>query len=139
MAERKPDRSDREVIRALSHPLRVRILEAVQGRAASTSELAEQLGRSVGVVSYHANTLLACGCLEIVETRPREGSVEHRFGIAAACFVDASQWSRADDEIRCDVTEATMRALMDRASKVIGLAASEQRRRRARDSGSSGG
>jgi DNA-binding transcriptional ArsR family regulator len=138
VAERKPDRSDREVIRALSHPLRVRILEAVQGHPASTSELAEQMGRSVGVIAYHANTLLACGCLEIVETLPREGSVEHRFGIAPACFVDAAEWSRADDEIRCDVTEATMRALMDRASKVIGLAASEERRRRARDRGTPG-
>ncbi|HEX4752437.1 MAG TPA: helix-turn-helix domain-containing protein, partial [Solirubrobacterales bacterium] len=49
---------DQALVRALAHPMRVRILEALQGRTASPTELARQFGESLGVVSYHANALL---------------------------------------------------------------------------------
>ncbi|HEX4304968.1 MAG TPA: winged helix-turn-helix domain-containing protein, partial [Solirubrobacterales bacterium] len=42
---------DQDLVRALSHPVRVRILEALQGRTASPTELARRFGQSLGVVS----------------------------------------------------------------------------------------
>ena len=46
-----------------AHPIRVNILEALQGRVASPSELSKEMDESLGVVSYHTNTLVECGCL----------------------------------------------------------------------------
>ncbi|HVW45950.1 MAG TPA: winged helix-turn-helix domain-containing protein, partial [Solirubrobacterales bacterium] len=49
---------DQNLVRALAHPMRVRILEALQGRTASPTELAREFMESLGVVSYHANALI---------------------------------------------------------------------------------
>jgi DNA-binding transcriptional ArsR family regulator len=81
VAENK-DRIDRELVRALSHPLRVEILETLQGRVASPSELSEEMDERLGVISYHAKTLLRCGCLELVHAEPRGGSIENFFSVA---------------------------------------------------------
>jgi predicted transcriptional regulator len=82
LAEKKVGRIDQELVRALSHPVRVGILETLHGRIASPSELSREMDRSHGVIAYHASMLVRCGCLELVETKPRGGAVEHFFGIA---------------------------------------------------------
>lgn len=81
MSEQSDARIDRERVKALSHPIRVEILETLQGRVASPTELSREMDESVGVISYHANTLVRCGCLELVHTEPRRGSIEHFFGV----------------------------------------------------------
>lgn len=73
------DRLDQELVRALSHPIRVEILETLRDRVASPSELSRELGQSLGVISYHAKTLAKCGCLELVYAEPRQGSLENFF------------------------------------------------------------
>ncbi|MBS1887066.1 MAG: helix-turn-helix domain-containing protein, partial [Actinobacteria bacterium] len=40
---------DQDLVRALAHPTRVMILEALQGRTASPTELARRFGESLGV------------------------------------------------------------------------------------------
>ena len=42
---------DQDLVRALAHPMRVRILEALQGRTASPTELAREFLESLGVVT----------------------------------------------------------------------------------------
>jgi len=80
---RRESRIDQELARALSHPTRVEILEKLQGRVASPVELSRELEASPGVISYHASTLLRCGCLELVSTEPRGGGLENFFAITA--------------------------------------------------------
>jgi DNA-binding transcriptional ArsR family regulator len=82
MSEQSDARIDQELVKALSHPIRVEILETLRGRIASPAELSREMEESVGVISYHANTLVRCGCLELVHTEPRRGSIEHFFGVA---------------------------------------------------------
>jgi DNA-binding transcriptional ArsR family regulator len=68
--------------RALSHPVRLEILNCLRAGIASSSELAEELGARQGVVSYHAKVLVQYGCLELVHNAPREGAVvESYFGL----------------------------------------------------------
>jgi len=66
------------------------ILEKLQGRVASPSELSQELNQRVGVIAYHAHTLLKCGCVELVHSEPRRGSVENFFGISIAATGSAS-------------------------------------------------
>jgi hypothetical protein len=68
----------------------MKILEKLQGRVASPAELSRELNQQVGVISYHANTLLKCGCVELVHSEPRRGSVENYFGISIAAAGGAS-------------------------------------------------
>ena len=82
LGDRKSARSDQELAKALSHPVRVEILEALQGRIASPVELSQEMDQTVGVISYHAKTLLKCGCVELVRSKPDRGNLEHFFGLA---------------------------------------------------------
>ncbi len=70
--------------RALSHPIRVEILEVLQNRVASSAELSEQIGARQGVVSYHAKLLVHCGCLQLVHSALREGAVENYFSVTGS-------------------------------------------------------
>lgn len=82
MGDKKGARGEQELAKALSHPVRVEILEALRGRVASPSELSQEIDQSVAVISYHAKTLLSCGCLELVHRKPAQGSLEHFFALA---------------------------------------------------------
>ncbi|HET8814894.1 MAG TPA: winged helix-turn-helix domain-containing protein [Solirubrobacterales bacterium] len=81
-------RIDQELVKALSHPIRVEILETLRGRVASPSELSREMKESPCVISYHASTLVKCGCLELVHTELRRGAVETFFGVAPRWFTD---------------------------------------------------
>lgn len=78
---------DYELVDALSHPIRLEILQLLQGRIASSIEISEEIGQKLGVVSYHAGTLVRCGCLELVETKAKRGGIENFFAITPRCFI----------------------------------------------------
>jgi DNA-binding transcriptional ArsR family regulator len=83
MPETKPEAINRRLVRALSHPLRVRILEVLSERVASPNELSAELGVDLSTVAYHTRTLDRCGCLELVDTARRRGATEHFYRAAA--------------------------------------------------------
>jgi len=76
-------RHDQELVKALSHPVRLEILEKLQGRIASPLELSQEMNTTPGVVAYHASTLLRCGCLELVGSGSHGGGIENFFGITS--------------------------------------------------------
>lgn len=82
MAEhtRHPHRSN-AVQRALAHPVRARILAELEKRPASPSQLADVVGESVGVVSYHVRVLTEAGLAELVGTVPKRGALQHFYAV----------------------------------------------------------
>lgn len=119
MSKKNAARIDHELVRALSHPIRVSILEALQGRVASPSELSKEMGESLGVVSYHTNTLVECGCLELVHTKPRRGALEHFFGVTPRSFIGHQDWRCAPRSLRGGITAAAFQTFIDKASEAI--------------------
>jgi DNA-binding transcriptional ArsR family regulator len=81
MGETEDAGIDQDLMRALAHPVRIEILAALQDRAASPAELSRELGARQGVVSFHASTLLRCGCLEVVRSEARQGAIENFFAV----------------------------------------------------------
>jgi DNA-binding transcriptional ArsR family regulator len=75
---RQPGPVDARVIKALSHPLRTRILQALSESVASPIGLARALGEPLGNVSYHVHVLLASGLIELTGTRSRRGATLER-------------------------------------------------------------
>ena len=83
--ESKPTRHNRptspmlELAMAISHPVRFRIITAMNApeRNASPKELAEEFDLDVKRVAYHVRELTELGYLELVDTEPRRGSIEH--------------------------------------------------------------
>ncbi|GAA1038255.1 winged helix-turn-helix domain-containing protein [Virgisporangium ochraceum] len=81
MHERKPPEARREATvreaKAMSHPLRLRILRLCLHRELTNKQLAERLGRDPGTVLYHVRHLTDAGLLEQGEVRTGEsGALE---------------------------------------------------------------
>jgi DNA-binding transcriptional ArsR family regulator len=101
-----PSSSDPKVIKAYSHPLRVQILEALETRTASPSDLAAEFGVSVGTASYHVQQLVELGQLRLVDRVERRGALEHfytatgriRFSRRALRLDDAA-WAEVAGEL----------------------------------------
>src|SRR4051812_22139949 len=70
---------DQRYVKALSHPLRVRILGILEDRAASPVELSQVLDATLGTISYHVRQLNELGLLELVRETPRRGAIEHHY------------------------------------------------------------
>jgi DNA-binding transcriptional ArsR family regulator len=110
---------DQALVRALAHPMRVRILEALQGRTASPTELAREFRESLGVVSYHANALLDVDCIEQVRTRPKRGTVEHFYTATPRSFIGHQDWRLAPTSIRGGVTGEALRSFVAKVGAAL--------------------
>lgn len=65
-------------MKAVSHPTRFEILRVLESRGlASPSDIAKEISEPVGNVSHHVKVLVECDCIELVETRPVRGALEH--------------------------------------------------------------
>ena len=86
---------DARYVKAMSHPLRVRILALLDERTASPVELAGWLEATLGTVAYHVRTLERMGLIELVrETRVR-GAVEHHYRSKERPRVSDEAWAAA--------------------------------------------
>jgi hypothetical protein len=67
---------------ALSHPLRVRIIYAMNSpaRRCSATDMADETGIDVKRLSYHMRELATLGFIEQVDERPVRGSLEKIYG-----------------------------------------------------------
>jgi DNA-binding transcriptional ArsR family regulator len=90
-----PNINDPRYVRALSHPLRVRILALLQERTASPRELAEWLDATLGTVSYHVRTLHDFGLIELVRTSQVRGAIAHHYKAKVRPRVSDEAWTSA--------------------------------------------
>jgi DNA-binding transcriptional ArsR family regulator len=86
---------DPRYVKAMSHPLRVRILAMLDERVASPNQLAGWLGASLGTVAYHVRTLEQLGLIELVDETRVRGAVEHHYRAKARPNVTAEGWAQA--------------------------------------------
>ena len=63
----------------VAHPLRARCWLVLSERVASPNELKNMFGAAIGDVSYHVGVLEKLGHVELVDTKPRRGAIEHYY------------------------------------------------------------
>jgi DNA-binding transcriptional ArsR family regulator len=110
---------DQNLVKALAHPMRVRILEALQGRMASPVELAREFRESLGVTAYHFNQPLKVGCIEEIDTERRRGAIEHYYAARPRSFIGHQDWRRAPFSVRAGVTSEALRTFVQKVGKAI--------------------
>jgi DNA-binding transcriptional ArsR family regulator len=71
-----------QLLKALGHPLRRRILRTIDQETMSPALLATDLRVPLSSVSYHVRVLADNDTLELVETRPVRGTLEHFYKLA---------------------------------------------------------
>jgi DNA-binding transcriptional ArsR family regulator len=107
-------------VSALSHPLRVRILNLLFDEPHTNSQLAEALGESRARLHFHVQALWKEGLINLVEERPKGGVIEKYYRAAARYYrlspslASAAQGTESGavvswDTARQDLMQATER------------------------------
>jgi DNA-binding transcriptional ArsR family regulator len=93
----KPIKSfdDPRYVKALSHPLRVRILAMLQERTASPSELSQWLGATLGTTAYHVRSLHQLGLIELADETRVRGAIEHHYRAGKPPMISETAWEQA--------------------------------------------
>ena len=109
----KPHELDSNIVKALSHPLRMRILTRLNEGVASPNEMAKEFEESLPLVSYHVRILRELDCIELVRTTPRRGAIEHHYRALTRPFLDDDDWAQLPPSARKAVSNTVL-------SKVLG-------------------
>lgn len=108
-----------ELVKALSHPTRVRILGVLSHRDISPSDFALESGDLVTNVSYHFRVLVKLGFAEVIETRPVRGSMEHIYcGTRRAQFGD-DDWRELPKPLQRVITGTVIHDLVGRMTEAV--------------------
>ena len=109
---------DERLAKALSHRLRVRILQRLdEAGEASPKELAQALGEPVGNVSYHVRILRELDCVELVRTEPRRGALAHFYRATVRPWLDDEQWAGLPAAFRRETLGRTLSEIVEQASR----------------------
>jgi DNA-binding transcriptional ArsR family regulator len=108
---------DERLAKALSHRLRVQILQRLEEAGeASPKELAQALGQPVGNVSYHVRILRGLDCVELVRTEPRRGALAHFYRATVSPWLDDEQWAGLPAAFRRETLSRTLSEIVEQAS-----------------------
>src|SRR5918997_6302356 len=94
MARPSLDLVDPRIAKALSHPMRARILGILDERVASPNEISEMIDERLPNVSYHVRALLDLDCIELVDTAQRRGAIEHYYRATQRAMGDKIVWDQ---------------------------------------------
>lgn len=110
---------DQRVVRALGHPVRVQALVILNERVASPNEIAKELGESVGHVSYHIKVLRECECIELVDTAPRRGAMEHYYRATDRAFLSSDEWAALPASLRPGISASGIQNIFKDVSAAV--------------------
>lgn len=102
-----------EQFKALSHPLRQRLLFALAGRPATISQLAAHLGSQKGNVAHHLKVLREAGMVRVGETRQVRGGTEQYYERTARRLVIGGLQPAPTTALFGAVTEELLRSPQD--------------------------
>jgi DNA-binding transcriptional ArsR family regulator len=105
------------LIKALGHPLRMRLLTFVTERGeASPVEMSRTLDVPLATVSHHTRVLRDLGYIELSRTEPRRGAMEHYYRALAAPFLDDEHWDMLPIPARRRVSAQLLRQVFEDAA-----------------------
>lgn len=110
---------DQLLVKALAHPLRVRLLKILERGPSSPKRMSDEIGEPLGNVSYHVNVLQECGCIEFVRSRPARGAVEHFYRAKIEKGVGSRIWQTVPDSLRGDAAADALDAFAGRAIEAL--------------------
>jgi DNA-binding transcriptional ArsR family regulator len=110
---------NQRLIKALAHPLRVKLLAFLNEGEWSPNELSEELGEGLSQVSYHINVLVDFEMIEMTKTEPRRGAVEHYYRAIERAYIPSEMAKRipksGQQVIANDILEAIDKDVGDSA------------------------
>jgi DNA-binding transcriptional ArsR family regulator len=111
---------DEKISKALSHPLRGRILSVLNDRIASPSEL-EELFKKEGLsnIAYHVKVLERLDCVEPVGSKRVRGAVKTQYRGLTRMMLDDRAWRKLEESTRGGISTAAVNEVIDRARRAM--------------------
>jgi DNA-binding transcriptional ArsR family regulator len=127
MARPTLDLVDPRIAKALSHPMRARILMILNERVASPNEIADMIDERLPNVSYHVRALLELGTIELVDTAQRRGAIEHYYRAIVRPFFSDRDWKRLPRSGRQAISDSILQIVWDDVSESMKAGSFESR------------
>ncbi|HET9678446.1 MAG TPA: winged helix-turn-helix domain-containing protein [Solirubrobacterales bacterium] len=89
-----------QLVKGLSHPVRVECMTLLSQREASPRELSEALDEDLSNVSYHVRVLDELGLIELVSEESVRGAVAHYYKAVERPLLSNEQWEKMPLEVR---------------------------------------
>ena len=105
------DIDDPRLVKALAHPIRVRIMSILEEGTRTPKQLAEELGLPLENVSYHVRTLKDFGFIKLEKTRQVRGAVEHHYKAAAKPRITHTAWEQIPGIVKEAMIGASLSAI----------------------------
>jgi DNA-binding transcriptional ArsR family regulator len=118
---------DQQMVRALAHPLRVEILRQLEKGPSGPKRLSERLDEKLGSVSYHMKELHKCDCVELVETTPRRGALEHIYRLNPTGVIGSRTWREVPSALRTHYAGTSLAVFTNRALEALEAGTAESR------------
>ena len=126
----KETKSNETICSVLKHPLRVRILEVLNEGPRSPSQFVEEglipkehftsYQQALSLASYHFRELEKEGCLEVIESIPRRGAIEHVYrGATPQVFFSDAEFEAMPRDTRRQLSRISLQGLIARADRAI--------------------
>jgi DNA-binding transcriptional ArsR family regulator len=115
------------IVKALSHPLRMRILTRLNEGVASPNEMAKEFEESLPLVSYHVRILRELECIELVRTTPRRGAIEHHYRALTRPFLDDEDWAQLPASARKAVSNTVLSKALTDVRRAVASGAFDER------------
>jgi DNA-binding transcriptional ArsR family regulator len=112
---------DPRYVKAMGHPLRVRILAILGERTASPNQLSGWLGATLGTTAYHVRVLDSLGLIELADETRKRGAIEHHYRAAARPMVSAKAWAEVP-QVAKQVAVGSSLQLIDEYSRLSAAA-----------------
>lgn len=111
-----------EQVKALTHPLRQRILERFADKTQTTKQVADELGEKPTRLYHHVATLERAGLIRLVETRPKRGTTEKYYTAVAGRFeIDPRTFAGDGDKMTAGhPTVAILEGFLDETRAELG-------------------
>jgi len=100
---------DARMVKALAHPIRVAALALLEEEILSPKDVADKLGVTLPLASYHVRQLAHFGLIELVRTSPRRGTVQHYYRATVQPRISDATWADIPTTVKRRLVEATLR------------------------------
>lgn len=108
-----------EMLRAISHPLRLDIQCILFNRVASPNEIAKELGEQIGTITHHIDVLKDEGIIKLVDSKQRRGATEHFYRAVSPATHDDRAWAKLSKSARKALTTVTLRGVIGEAVRAV--------------------
>jgi len=127
MAKQQAGLVDPRLAKALSHPMRGRILAILNEQVASPNEIAQMIDERLPNVSYHVRALHDLGCIELVRTAQRRGAIEHYYRALVRPLFSDRDWKRLPASARQAISDVGLQLIWSDTSEAMSSGLFEKR------------